>query len=112
MFPLVGRALWSLFHGYFHRLPAGFLTAAQIEGVRIFLEAFDATVIEAGAQGCACAKDWPALRAQHPAPLGPETTGPALFWWSVDMHDHVNRKLGKPVVGPAWRRECGMTNAE
>jgi hypothetical protein len=100
MFPTTGRALWSLFHGYFHALPAGDLSKDHVAAVHAFLQAFDAAVLEAGAGNCACSKKWPLLRAAHPWPT---TTGTALFWWSVDMHDHVNQSIGKPQLVPAWR---------
>jgi hypothetical protein len=41
--------------------------------------------------GCTCAKDWPALLEQIPFRASDQ------FAWSVEIHNAVNQKLGKPL---------------
>ena len=47
------------------------------------------------AYGCACRKDYMLYKASSP----PDFTSPESLWlWGVELHNHVNRKLGKPEL--------------
>lgn len=42
---------------------------------------------------CACQDNWREITTQNPPPLGDLV---AFRQWAIDMHNHVNEKLGKP----------------
>ena len=60
--------------------------------------------------GCRCRKDYEAYKASNP----PDFSSPEALWlWGYNLHNWVNRKLGKPelTVEQArlqWSRNDGM----
>lgn len=64
------------------------------------------------AYGCACRKDYMLYKASTPPDF---TSAESLWLWGVNLHNHVNRKLGKPelTVEEArlqWSRSDGKKN--
>lgn len=97
MMPELGRALWAELHALPGRY-RGELNLRQRAEVQAWLAEFSGRVAEASALsgGCFCAPEWAALTSAHPPAL---ETADTLWGWTVSMHNHVNRRLGKPV----WR---------
>lgn len=93
MNPDTGRALWRLLHAYAHSRPDGPLSPAEQLAARAWLAAFETAVVEASAGLCPCAQHWGRIVAQTPPDL---TSRAAFFWWTVDVHNQVNARLGKP----------------
>jgi hypothetical protein len=64
--------------------------------------------------GCSCRKDYAEYKAANP----PDFFSPNAYWlWGVNLHNWVNRKLGKTelTVNQAkaiWRREDGEKQGE
>lgn len=48
---------------------------------------------------CGCQSKWERLVSACPPPLSGRRD---LYWWTVAMHDAVNRALGKPLWVPEW----------
>ncbi len=64
--------------------------------------------------GCSCRKDYAEYKALNP----PDFSSPAAYWlWGFDLHNWVNRKLGKPELTveeaeAIWRRQDGTEQGE
>jgi Erv1 / Alr family len=55
---------------------------------------------------CGCADHWKAIIAKHP----PDFTSPAAFFaWTVDRHNDVNARLGKPIMSHEEARALYLT---
>lgn len=53
----------------------------------------------AGLPGCDCRSHWRAMLAGHPPPLAADNA--TLFAWTVERHNEVNARKGKPIIGLA-----------
>lgn len=79
-----GPRLWRKLHRY------AFNWNGNIEEAHDFLRHFDKGI------GCGtCQKFWRHLWDERPAPL---TSSADFFNWTIDVHNQVNQKLGKPVM--------------
>ena len=64
--------------------------------------------------GCSCRKDY----AEYKAANLPDFSSPMAYWlWGHNLHNWVNRKLGKPELTveealAIWRREDGTEQGE
>jgi hypothetical protein len=74
-----GRACWAELHGC--QEPTQQWYAEWLKTVPSF--------------GCSCRKNWDELTTKYPPDF---SSREAFFKWSVDRHNDVNRKLGKPQV--------------
>ena len=60
--------------------------------------------------GCSCRKDYAEYKADNP----PDFTSPHAYWlWGYNLHNWVNRKLGKSELTveeakAIWRRDDGL----
>ena len=93
-----GRFVWSKLHGYRGCDPQ-------------WLEIWEYLIPKFG---CSCTNDYQAYKASTP----PDFTSPESLWlWGVALHNHVNRKLGKPelTVDEArlqWSRLDGLEHKQ
>jgi hypothetical protein len=101
MHPLTGRLLWLQLHTFAHALPEGDFTPDTQAAVRAFLHAWEASIDQASAGQCPCSSHWAALRDARPPVL---TSRRAFYWWTVQIHDDVNARLGRPLAFPALRQ--------
>lgn len=101
MKPDLGRQLWAELHALPGRYNGPLNLRARAE-VTAWLAQFSGRVAEASALsgGCLCAPEWAALMAAHPPDL---ETAEALWWWTMEMHNRVNLRLGKAVWRPQKR---------
>jgi len=64
--------------------------------------------------GCSCRKDYAEYKADNP----PDFSSPHAYWlWGVQLHNWVNRKLGKSELTveeakAIWRREYGLDDEQ
>jgi len=94
MSPETGKALWRCLHAYAWTFPESATSEDQARA-RAWLEWFSQAVDEASTQSCHCARHWRAICAAHP----PNLRGAAEFFaWTVEAHNQVNVRLGKPRV--------------
>lgn len=99
--PHTGNALWHLLHGYARAMPEGPLSPELQAQARAFLTTFDEAVRLASAGTCPCHQHWSRIREARPADL---TSRRAFYWWTVQIHDDVNARLGRPRLYPDLRQ--------
>jgi hypothetical protein len=64
--------------------------------------------------GCSCRKDYAEYKAENP----PDFSSPTAYWlWGYNLHNWVNRKLGKTELTveearAIWRRQDGTEQGE
>ena len=74
-----GQFVWSKLHGYKGCDPQ-------------WLEIWEYLIPKFG---CSCTNDYQSYKASTP----PDFTSPESLWlWGFNLHNHVNRKLGKPEL--------------
>ena len=93
-----GRFAWSKKHGYLGCDP----------------QWHELWVLLIPAFGCSCKQDFADYCKDNP----PDFSSPTAYWlWGVQLHNWVNRKLGKPELTveearAIWRREDGEKQSE
>ena len=106
--PQLGRAVLDLYRGKETRVSNPRVTSSSFVVAPLgnpWTPIHDGTVCDpislAGwelripAYGCACRKDYMLYKTSSP----PDFTSPESLWlWGVELHNHVNRKLGKPEL--------------
>lgn len=104
-----GPHMWFMFHIVAATYPAA-PTAADKANYAAFYKSLR-YVLPCGG----CQQGYATIIASDPTKLGPRTfsTRDALFKWTVDVHNRVNAKLGKPVHADwqAWYREYDKLRA-
>jgi FAD-linked sulfhydryl oxidase len=89
-----GRALWRCLHAFAYCFPVE-ATESEQRRAEAWLEWFAEAVDEASAGMCGCSRHWRDIVAKYPPNL---RGGVEFFEWTVEVHNLVNERLGKPRV--------------
>lgn len=104
-----GPHMWFMFHLVAATYPAA-PTAADKANYAAFYKSLRHVLPCVG-----CQQGYATIIGSEPTKLGARTFGTrdALFKWTVDVHNRVNAKLGKPVHADwrAWYREYDKLRA-
>lgn len=95
MHDALGQQLWTALHTWAWQQPRELLAEDQ-RAAREWLAAF---ALDIPSYGCRCRSEWRKALQICPPPLD---HGPALYWWTVALHDRINRMLHKPLAAPTW----------
>lgn len=91
-----GRTLWTALHTMAWHYPSE-PTAEDVRTTRKWLAEFAQSIPN---YGCKCKDAWDKLNKALPPPI--ESGRGALYWWTVAIHDAINKKLGKPLHAPDY----------
>lgn len=90
---IAGRAAWKELHEYAWSYPDYPLPDA-VEAAKAWLDGWRQRI---PSYGCACKRKFAAIEQARPVDLRSRHD----FWqWTVEIHNDVNRKLGKPLWSP------------